>query len=109
LSRIIKQHTRTVKCEDREFHLDYCLGESEQTSQYYITALLKTKMESGLTDESTSSVTVPCRQFGEKMFHIISVVSDPVFPVHLPEVVRDQVVISAHNLSQSEEEDPPAQ
>lgn len=94
MSRIVLKHTRTVDDGDQKYNLDYCLLEDGSPEKLYITASLKMISQNGSTHQSVSNVTVPCMKFGERLFTIISRAENPVFPIHMPEIVRDEALIS---------------
>lgn len=107
MSRIVLKHTRTLDDGDQKYNLNYCLLEDETPKQLYITASLKMTCENGSIHESKSNVPVPCREFGEHLFALLSNAQDPVFPIHMPEIVRDQAIVSVdRNSFEAEVKDP---
>jgi len=92
---ILKERVRTFSKEGREFVVSYQLGTriNRETACYLIRAYLKEKSARGQEKETGSFVELPYPygQISERIFDLISNASDPVFPVHLPEIVRDEL------------------
>jgi len=90
---ILKQSTRSVLKNGREFIIFYELGTQVTSGKsVYIRARLKEK--SPLGQEKAGScveLTYLYPEIGEKIFDLIANAQEPVFPVHLPEIVRDQL------------------
>lgn len=90
----VKRSTRSYCQDGREFVIHYEL----ETHTVQKTCLIRAHLEEIPADgqcaeTSSTSVEVLCpyRELGERLFDLINNAPDPVFPVHLPEIVRDQI------------------
>jgi hypothetical protein len=96
---LLRQSTRSVSRDGREFVLCYNLTvrDTEQGPECCIQASLKEKSERGTERETGCSVEMSSLkpEATRKIFEIIAGAEDPVFPVHVPEIVRDQLSASA--------------
>lgn len=94
--------TRTVVCkksvrkhcqDGREFMIHYEFESHTNPESYSIRAHLKEIQEDGQHIETSSSIELLCPypELGEKLFDLIENASEPVFPIHLQEIVQDQI------------------
>lgn len=90
----VKRTTRSCCHEGRKFVIRYELEPLPACEAYLIRASLEEMGSDGKglhALPSTVEVMCPYRNLGEKLFELISNTPDPVFPVHLPEILRDQI------------------
>ncbi|HHY16719.1 MAG TPA: hypothetical protein GX524_01460 [Firmicutes bacterium] len=92
-SAILKESTRDYCQDGRKFVVRYEFVSRKNPEAYLIRALLKEKTADGQDLETTSSVELgyPYLKLGEQIFDLIKDAPNPVFPVHLYEIVRDQI------------------
>ncbi len=90
---VLKERIREYYQDGRTFVIRYELESLNDTESYLIRAHLTEERTNGNGPETVSSVELvyPYRELGEHLFDLIQNASDPVFPVHLPEIVRDQI------------------
>ncbi|HHY11639.1 MAG TPA: hypothetical protein GX529_03320 [Firmicutes bacterium] len=90
---VSKESIRNYCQDGREFVIRYEFESHTNPEAYLIRAHLKEIQTGGQYPETTSSVELLCpyRELGEKLFDLINNAPDPVFPIHLPEIVRDQI------------------
>lgn len=97
--RIIRECTRSFAREGREFTATYLLGEGDdlQGKRFFIRAELKETADDGTVKESRADVDLVCLspEIGRRIFETIASAEDPVFPVHVPDIVRDQLSATA--------------
>ncbi|HHW18336.1 MAG TPA: hypothetical protein GXX30_05490 [Firmicutes bacterium] len=91
----IKKSTRNFWKDGREFLVSYELKthESSGTSGYLIRAHLKEKSPEGKEKETGSCVELLYlyQEVSERIFNLIANAEEPVFPIHLPDIVRDEI------------------
>lgn len=92
---ILKERTRRFSVEGREFivHYQYVKEPQKDESDCVIRACLKVKADSGQEEETVTSIKLSyqCGKIGERIFDLIANAPDPVLPVHLPDIVRDEM------------------
>ncbi|MGI6621142.1 MAG: hypothetical protein ACOX35_06880 [Bacillota bacterium] len=90
----VRRSTRSCCHDGREFVIHYELETLAAPEACLIRAYLEEISTDGQGVETPSTrveVLCPYRELGEKLFDLISNTSEPVFPVHLPEIARDQL------------------
>lgn len=99
---VLRESVRSLSRDGQEFVLSYALGVLETTdnSQCCIQASLKARDGLGRDSESGCTVAISHLQpeLGRRIFELIAEAEDPVFPVHVPDIVRDQLS-AAHLVS----------
>lgn len=97
--RIIRECTRSFSKEGREFTAIYLLAEGEEIEGkgYVIHASLRETRTDGAETESSAVVQLAylSPDMGKQIFEMIAGADDPVFPVHVPEIIRDQIAATA--------------
>jgi hypothetical protein len=92
---VLRESVRSLSREGREFVLHYSLAlqDCEEGQQCRIQALLNERTPAGADRETGCSVEVSLIQpeTGKRIFEMIAGAEDPVFPVHVPEIERDQL------------------
>lgn len=96
--RVLRESVRSLSREGREFVLRYSLAmqDTENGQQCCIQASVNERTNLG-TDRQTG-----CRvemshvhpDMGKRIFEFIAGAEEPVFPVHVPEIVRDQLSVT---------------
>ncbi len=96
--RVLRESVRSLSRDGREFVLHYSLRtqDTEEGQQYCIQASLNERTGPGPDRETGCSIQLSHIQpdMGKKIFELIAGAEDPVFPVHVPEIVRDQLSVS---------------
>ncbi|HHX28947.1 MAG TPA: hypothetical protein GX716_08090 [Firmicutes bacterium] len=96
---VIKEATRTFSMEGRQFTASYLLGEERDAEgqRCVIRAVLREAGNAGSHKESTASVQLIYLHpdIGRRIFEVIAGAEEPVFPVHLPDIVRDQIAATS--------------
>lgn len=97
--RIIRECTRSFAREGREFTTSYLLGEHDgsQGKRFFIRAALKESGGRGAEKESSTVVDLVylAPDIGRRIYELIAGAEDPVFPVHIPDIIRDQIAATA--------------
>ncbi|HHY44966.1 MAG TPA: hypothetical protein GX512_04560 [Firmicutes bacterium] len=97
--RIIKECTKSFGVEGREFTVKYvfCEEDANGHKRFVIRAVLKEAGSTGLERESSASVELIYLhpEIGRRIFDTIAGAEDPVFPVHLGDIVRDQIAATS--------------
>ncbi|HHY75374.1 MAG TPA: hypothetical protein GX500_01165 [Firmicutes bacterium] len=97
--RIIEECTRSFEVEGRNFTVKYffCEEDAGGHSRFVIRAVLKESRDAGPETESRASVelTYIHPEVGRRIFDTLKRAEDPVFPVHLGDVVRDQIAATS--------------
>ncbi len=97
--KTIKECTRSFSVEGREFTASYLLREEHGAGgeRCVIRAVLRETGKAGSDKESSASVELIYLHpaVGRRIFDAITGAKDPVFPVHLPDIVRDQIAASS--------------
>jgi hypothetical protein len=97
--KTIKECTRSFRVEGREFTASYLLREEPGAGgeRCVIRAILRETDKTGRGKESSASVELVYLHpdLGMRIFEAIAGAKDPVFPVHLPDIVRDQIAASS--------------
>ncbi len=90
---VLKECIRKYSQDGRTFVIRYELESLTDTESYLIRAHLREERINGNGQETVSSVELvyPYHELGEHLFDLIQNAPDPVFPVHVPEIVRDQI------------------
>ena len=88
-----KEASRSFVGDGREFTLNYQLSSLTQEGKRLITALSVEKSPTSKNSETSCSVQISnlSPETTLKLFLLITGAQDPVFPVHLPDIVRDQI------------------
>lgn len=93
--RVLRESVRSLSRDGRKFVLHYSLKtqDTEEGQQYCIQACLNERTGPGEERETGCSVQLSHVQpdMGRKIFELIAGADDPVFPVHVPEIVSDQL------------------
>lgn len=90
----VKKSTRNYCQDGREFVIHYEFEASAVQETCLIRAHLEEIQPAGKSTHAASisvEVVCPYRELGERLFDLINNASDPVFPVHLPEILRDHI------------------
>lgn len=90
----VRKSTRSCCQDGREFVIHYEFETHTVPEACLIRAYLEEVPGEGQGVQTTSTsveVLCPYRELGERLFDLINSAPDPVFPVHLPEIVRDQI------------------
>lgn len=94
-SRVLLESVRSVSRDGREFVLFYSLAirDTNRGPEPYIQASLKEKAGNGDHREAEYTVEMSLiePEVMKRIFETIASARDPVFPVHVPEIVRDQL------------------
>ena len=97
--RIIRECTKSFEVEGREFTVKYVLCEEDSNGhkRFVIRAVLKETSNAGSGIESSASVELIYLhpEIGRRIFDTIAGAEDPVFPVHLEDIVRDQIAATS--------------
>jgi hypothetical protein len=93
--RVLRESVRAVSMDGREFVLSYSFAvrDTDEGPRCLIQASLRERSELGLDKETGCSVEMSRIQpeVMRKIFEAITSAEDPVFPVHVPEIVHDQL------------------
>ncbi|MBE3519878.1 MAG: hypothetical protein IMW97_06205 [Firmicutes bacterium] len=98
---LVKELTRSVRENSREFVLRYELavrdGVGGPDDRKYILRARVTEATSEYPSESGCELVLPAasEKRGEELFDMIACAESPVFPVHVPEIVRDELAATA--------------
>ncbi len=96
--RVLRESVRSVYRDGREFVLSYSLSvrDAQGGPECYIQASLRERGEQGAEKETGCSVDMSSLrpEATRRIFEVIAGAEDPVFPVHIPEIVRDQLSAS---------------
>jgi len=98
---LVKELTRSFKESSREFILRYELAvkdaPGESPDRRYILRARATEATAEYPSESCCELILPATPEGkgEELFDVIAGAESPVFPVHLPEIVRDELAATA--------------
>lgn len=98
---LVKELTRSIKESSREFILRYELAVRDAPdgshNRRYIFRAKVTEATSECPSESGCELVLPATSEGkgEKLFDMIAGAESPVFPVHVPEIVRDELAATA--------------
>ena len=95
---ILKESTKQYRHDGRTFLIRYRL-ESIQPESYLLRGYLKEELPEVNSPEAIYTVELeyPYRELGERLFDFIQNASDPLFPVHLQEIVHDQISCTLHD------------
>ncbi|MGI6662210.1 MAG: hypothetical protein ACOX4B_01835 [Bacillota bacterium] len=97
--RIIKECTKTFGVEDRYFTVKYVFCEEDvgRHKRFVIRAVLKEAGHAGSETESSASAELIYLhpEIGRRIFDTIAGAKDPVFPVHLEDIIRDQIAATS--------------
>ncbi len=90
---VSKESIRNYCQDGREFEIRYELESHTNPETFLIRAHLKEIHEDGKSTQTSSSIELLCPypELSEKLFDFIRNASDPIFPIHLPEIVQDQI------------------
>lgn len=98
-NRILRECTRSFSREGREFTASYFLGEESDAEgkRCFIRAALRETNEEGTDIVTSTAVDLLYLRtdIGKRIFEVIAGAEDPVFPVHVPDIVRDQISATA--------------
>ena len=88
-----KEASRSFVGDGREFTLNYQLSSLTQEGKRLITALSVEKSPTNMNSETSCSVQISnlSPETILELFMLITGAEDPVFPVHLPDIVRDHI------------------
>ena len=93
--RVLREHHRSVLADGRDFLLTYtlALSESEKGPFCSIAVLLRERDRQGNEREASCTVELTYIRLDAAtlLFEKISGAFEPLFPAHLPDVVRDQL------------------
>lgn len=98
---LVKELTRSVKESSREFILRYELAVRDALDgphdRRYILRARVMEATSECPSESGCELVLPASSEGksEKLFDMIAGAESPVFPVHVPDIVRDELAATA--------------
>jgi len=91
--RILREHHRSVSADGRDFSLSYTLTLTESHEGQSCTIAVSLRERDRQGNERESSCTVELAHIrleaASLLFEKISGPLEPLFPVHLPDVVRD--------------------
>ena len=97
--RIIRECTKSFGAEGREFTVTYILSEEDTNGhkRFVIRAVLREASDTGSGIESSASVELIYLHpdIGRRIFETVAGAEDPVFPVHLGDIVRDQIAATS--------------
>jgi len=92
---MVRESVRSLQREGREFvlHYTFTTEETEEGQRCRIQASLSEKVTGG-APRSNCSVELPYLDLdaGRKLFEMIAGAEDPVFPVHVADIVRDHLL-----------------
>lgn len=96
-TRIICETKRSISLQERQYELTYTLGvcrDSNATEHFIISASLKSlglAAEDPVEKSCTVDLLYVYPEVSKRIFDLIASAREPVFPVHVPEIVRDQI------------------
>ncbi len=90
---VSKENIRKHLQDGREFVLRYEFEPQANPETYLIRAHLGEIQGENRRLEPTSFIELRCpyKDLSEKLYDFISDAREPVFPIHLPDIVRDQI------------------
>ncbi|MGE5580753.1 MAG: hypothetical protein ACM3WU_12050 [Bacillota bacterium] len=92
---MVRESVRTLEREGRQFVIRYSLAthETEDGEQCLIQASVSETNASGADSTTGYSVETSFVQpeTVKRIFEMIAGAEDPVFPIHVPEIIRDQL------------------
>ena len=96
-TELLKEHTRSFIRDGREFVINYQLEKRDVSANcnqaYIIIATLTEKFPCGTTVESGTTVELMYMypEITERIFDTVTNATEPVLPVHVPDIVRDEL------------------
>jgi hypothetical protein len=97
INNTVREASRSLVEGEREFVLHYRLTvqitDDGRDERHSITALSMENTKASTVNESACSVHIMnlSAETSRKLFELITAAQSPVFPVHLPDILRDQI------------------